>query len=41
MMSQWVLENLKPYIVKTEGANAILFWAQFLETDIQETLVQC
>ena len=40
-MTQRVPENYKPCIVMAEGANAILFWAWFLEMNKQETLVQC
>ena len=36
MASQRVLENYKPCVIMAEGPYATtLYWAQFLETDIQ------
>ena len=33
-------ENYKPCIIMAEGTNSTLFWAWFLEIDVQETLLQ-
>ena len=38
-MSQRVPENYKPCIIMAEGPYATSYWPQFLETDIQLTLV--
>ena len=38
-MSQRVPENYKPCVIMAEGPYATLYWPQFLETDIQSTLV--
>ena len=35
MTSQQVLENHKSCIIMAEGPYATLYWAQFLEMDIQ------
>ena len=35
VMSQCVPENYKPCIIMAEGPYATLYWAQFLETDMQ------
>ena len=35
MMLQQVPENYKPCVIMAEGPYATLYWAKFLETDIQ------
>ena len=38
-MSQRVPENYKPCVIMAEGPYATSYWPQFLEMDIQLTLV--